>query len=158
MVLIMAVTHTGNLPVPGSGRSITVMHIPVILGAVLSGPMVGALLGLIFGISNCMDFPPNDWTVQVIPRVMIGLVASVVFLSAKHYAGRESRATVGAAMAALAGSLTNTLGVTMIAAAKGYFSIQDMVGVAFLHGGIEALLAVIITLPVAVSIHHSPDN
>ena len=30
--------------------SITVMHIPVIIGALLEGPFVGAAIGLIFGL------------------------------------------------------------------------------------------------------------
>jgi hypothetical protein len=60
-------------------------------------------------------------------------------------------------MAALAGSLTNTIGVTVLAVVRGAISFQDMAQVIFLHGGIEALLAVIVTMPVAVSLHHSPD-
>ena len=114
-------------------------------------------MGLIFGISSVYDIPPHDWVVQVIPRILMGLVSSVVFLSARYYATAESRATLGSAVAALAGSLTNTLGVTLFACAKGLFSLSDMMGVILVHGSIEALLAVIITLPVAVSIHHSPN-
>ena len=154
-MLVMAVTHTGYVTVPGLGGAIALMHVPVILGGIISGPLAGAVLGLIFGVSMTYDFPPHDWTAQVIPRVLIGLVSSVVFLLARHYAAPQSRVTVGAAVAALAGSLTNTLGVTMMYVVKGYYPADDMLRVAFLHGGIEALLAVVVTLPVAVSLHHS---
>ena len=157
MLLVMAVTHTGYLPVPGAGGAITLMHIPVILAGILSGPIAGAGLGLIFAISSVYDVEPHDWLVQGLPRILIGLVSSIVFLSARYYATPESRATLGSAVAALAGSLTNTMGVTLLALAKGLYPINEMVSVALIHGSIEAFLAVIITLPVAVSIHHHPN-
>ena len=50
--VILGVTRWGFIPWI-SGASLTVMHIPVIIGAVLEGPIVGTLIGLIFGAAAC---------------------------------------------------------------------------------------------------------
>jgi len=49
--VILGVTRWGFIPWV-SGTSLTIMHIPVIIGAVLEGPVVGTLIGLIFGVSS----------------------------------------------------------------------------------------------------------
>jgi uncharacterized membrane protein len=34
-----------------AGASLTVMHVPAIIGAVLEGPVVGSIVGVIFGVT-----------------------------------------------------------------------------------------------------------
>jgi len=58
ILLFMAVTHTGYVTVPGLGEAISLMHVPVILGGIISGPVVGALLGLVFGYPVPTIFNP----------------------------------------------------------------------------------------------------
>lgn len=58
--IVLGVTRLGFIPVPTPAGNATIMHIPAILGAVLEGPVVGALIGLIFGIfsfftARCAD-------------------------------------------------------------------------------------------------------
>lgn len=154
ILLILSVSGLGYIPVPGAGGAITIMHIPVILAGILSGPMAGMLLGAVFGLTNFYFVPPHDFASQVLPRLLIGLISSLSYWSAKHYATREAKVTAGAAVATIAGTLTNSLGVTLTASAKGIFNLNDMLLVAAMHGCIELFLALLIVLPVTVSIHH----
>ena len=46
--IFLGITKWGFLPWIG-GASITIMTVPVVIGAVLEGPIVGLAIGLIFG-------------------------------------------------------------------------------------------------------------
>lgn len=50
ILLVLQVTGIGMIPLPGF--KLTIMHIPVILGAIVLGPVKGALLGLVFGLCS----------------------------------------------------------------------------------------------------------
>lgn len=106
--ILLGATPLGFIPV-GLTKA-TIMHIPVIIGAILEGPAVGALVGLIFGVFSMIQalvaptspvyFVFLNPLVAVLPRVLIGLVAYFVF--------RYTRSTI---LTAVAGTLTNTVGV-----------------------------------------------
>ena len=60
----------------------TIMHIPVIIGAIIEGPLVGAIIGLIFGLTSLWSaitqpvlLSPLFYNplVSVLPRVLIGV-------------------------------------------------------------------------------------
>lgn len=144
----------GYLPVPGTAAAITLAHVPVILGGVLCGPLAGLLLGLLFGVINCWTFAPHDPLVQILPRVLCGLVAAAVFWLVRRHGNPHSQLTVGSVLAALSGSLTNTLGVVGLGLVKGVIPGPEVPGVILFHGAPEALLAVLVTLPFAVSKGH----
>lgn len=84
IAVLLAVTRLGFIPF-FAGISITVMHVPVIIGAVLAGPVVGTLIGLIFGLSSMVlasvaptgpgDAFFTDPIVSVLPRLFIGVAA-----------------------------------------------------------------------------------
>ena len=66
----------------------TIMHIPVIIGAIIEGPVVGATIGLIFGLTslwNAITQPVIlsplflNPLVSVLPRILIGIVAYYVY-------------------------------------------------------------------------------
>lgn len=68
--------------------SATTMHIPVIIGAVLEGPLVGGILGLVFGLFSMLNaviapslFSPIFYNplVAVLPRILIGVGAGYLF-------------------------------------------------------------------------------
>ena len=153
LTVLLGATPLGYLPVPGTAAFLTLAHVPVILGGVLCGPLVGLLLGLLFGLGNFFLVAPHDPLVQIVPRALCGLVAALVFWAARRHGNPESQLTVGSLAAALAGSLTNTLGVTILAVSKGLMPADEVLGVILFHGAPEALLAVMVTLPFAVSRH-----
>jgi uncharacterized membrane protein len=67
------------------GISLTIMHVPVIIGAILTGPIGGTIIGLMFGIASMIqanvapngpgDVPFTDPLISVLPRLFIGVAA-----------------------------------------------------------------------------------
>lgn len=99
--------------IPWGGASLTIMHIPVILGAVLEGPVVGFIVGLIFGIFSMiraatapqspLDVAFTNPLISVVPRLFIGPVAWLVWSGLKRWP------VIGLIAAGISGSLTNTV-------------------------------------------------
>ncbi len=98
--------------------AITTMCIPVIIGGIIEGPMVGATVGLIFGLTSMFramagmagvtGFVFINPLVSVLPRVFIGLVGCYSFrLSMKLIKNTYVSGLIAGAMA----SITNTIGV-----------------------------------------------
>lgn len=102
---IMAFTPMGFVIVPPI--SITLMHIPVIIGAILLGPVNGGILGLGFGIfsmiraatsGNPADVlfspfasgdPIGSIVMCVISRVMLGVFAGLIFMFIKKFDSKK---------------------------------------------------------------------
>jgi uncharacterized membrane protein len=86
--IFLGATHLGFIPW-FAGAALTVMHVPVIIGAVLEGPIAGAVIGLIFGAFSLIQGaiaptgPADVWfvnpLVSIVPRLCIGPVAWLVF-------------------------------------------------------------------------------
>ncbi len=146
----------------------TIMHIPVIIGAIIEGPVVGMLIGLIFGLfsifqnltaPNALSFAFYNPLVSVLPRVLIGLVSFYVYKAAfiKNDALKSG-------LAAIAGTLTNTFGVlTMIYVlyAAQYAATRNIpvetaatviYGLALTNGIPEAVIAAVVTIPVVLAV------
>jgi uncharacterized membrane protein len=120
--IILAVTPLGYLPL--GVISVTIVHIPVLIGAVTLGARAGAILGGCFGLSSIAVAtlrapPPADmiftpflsgslWSVvlAVVPRVLCGIFAALAFNAVYKALGR---APLAAAVAAAVGSMTNTV-------------------------------------------------
>ena len=114
-IMMSMLPFIGYIPI-GPTKA-TIMHIPVIIGAIIEGPVVGATIGLIFGLTslwNAMTQPTItsifflNPLVSILPRVLIGVIAYYVYqgiykISKKVYAAGF--------MAGLIGSLANTVGV-----------------------------------------------
>ena len=154
--VLLAVTPLGYLRLDDAGSAIAFMHIPAILAGLLCGPLAGALVGLVFGLDSWLEFAPHDPLVSIVPRVLIGVVASLVFHAGQEKADQGSQLTLGAAAGALAGSLTNTGLVTVLALIKRLYPPDQLVKMALFHGTIEAVLAVLICVPVVVALRHRP--
>ena len=121
VAVVLGVTRLGFIPW-FSGASVTVMHVPVIIGALLEGPVVGAVIGLIFGIFSLLQAAmaptgPIDVAfvnplVSVLPRVLIGPAAWLVYRAVRGAPAAaplsSARDSAGIVAAALIGSLTNT--------------------------------------------------
>jgi uncharacterized membrane protein len=136
-----------------AGASLTVMHVPAIIGAVLEGPVVGAIVGAIFGVTALVKAAtapqgPIDLffvnpLISVLPRILVGVAAWAVY---KAFRGRLG--AVAAASAGVAGSLTNSLLVLGALVACGAIPPATAVAVLVANGGIEAILAAVLTLGV----------
>lgn len=114
-IMMSMLPFIGYIPI-GPTKA-TIMHIPVIIGAIVEGPIVGATIGLIFGCTslwNAMTQPTVTSVfflnplVSVIPRIAIGIIAYYMYegiykVSKKVY--------ISGFMAGLIGSLANTVGV-----------------------------------------------
>lgn len=164
--VILGLTGYGFIPLPMIKA--TIIHIPVIIGAILEGPLAGMLIGLIFGlfsifqnmaVPSLLSFALINPLVSVLPRVLIALTA---YYSYRLLAGRREAAAIG--LGAAIGSLTNTIGVLgMIyllyaadfAAARGIAPdavLQVIGGVALMNGLPEAVISVLIVIPVVLAV------
>ncbi|MCR4435490.1 MAG: ECF transporter S component [Clostridiales bacterium] len=164
--VILGVTGYGFVPLPIAKA--TIMHIPVIIGAIVEGPVVGAAVGLIFGLfsiiqnitnPNILSFAFLNPLVSVLPRVLIGVTSYYCY---RYAIGKWESVKIG--IGAAIGSLTNTFGVlTMIyllyaaqyAQAKGIgvnAAAGVIYGVALTNGIPEAVIAVVVTIPVVLAV------
>lgn len=109
--ILLGFTYLGFLPWL-SAASLTIMHVPVIVGAILEGPLVGLLVGLVFGVSSLVqatiaprtagDVLFTNALVSILPRLFIGPAAWLVYRALK--AVQERQALI---IAAMAGGFTN---------------------------------------------------
>ena len=61
---VLGMTPLGFIPV-GPTRA-TIMHLPVIIGAIMEGPIVGGLVGLIFGLFSMFQAVTNPTPVSFV--------------------------------------------------------------------------------------------
>lgn len=131
LIMVMAFTpYLGYIPL--GFMNATIIHIPVIIGAIFLGPKKGAFLGGIFGLTSMLNntFNPNltsfvfspfysagemhgnvaSVIVCMVPRILIGVIAYYVFrIVNKLLKNRKGSKVIAFATAGVAGSLTNTL-------------------------------------------------
>ncbi len=155
VTVVMGVTGTGFLVVADDpGSAFTLLHIPVILAALLDGPIQGSLVGLVFGAVCYLHFDPTDPLVQFVPRILIGPAAYATFVLVRELRARSSsRISLAALLGVTVGSWTNTLGVCIVAILRGYNSPGELAPVALLHGSAEWILAVIVAFPILVVVY-----
>lgn len=129
LIIILAFTpFLGYIPL-GFTRA-TIVHIPVIIGSILLGPRIGAVLGFTFGVTSFVNntinptatsfvFSPfyelgaihggvGSVIICFIPRILIGVVPYYVYHLARK-AKKSENPTIPLALAGLSGALTNTL-------------------------------------------------
>ena len=130
IMVIMAFTPFGYIPL--GFMNATIIHIPVIIGAIILGPKYGGFLGMVFGFTSLWKntnmpnptsfvFSPfikvgeyggnlGSLVICMVPRILIGIVAYYVFRAVlKALGGKKGKRTIALAAAGVAGSLTNTL-------------------------------------------------
>ena len=154
IAILLAVTRWGFIPVPNFTGNATILHVPAILGGVLEGPVVGFLVGGIFGVFSFIqaEVPAfKDPLVAILPRLLIGIVAWLVFVGL-----RGTNVYVAAIFAGILGTLTNTVGVLGMATIRGYFP-ADLILTILPQVIMEVILAAIITAIVvkAVDLYRS---
>ncbi|MEG6566716.1 ECF transporter S component [Thermoanaerobacterium saccharolyticum] len=140
--IVMATTPLGYIPL-GIANA-TTMHIPTIIGSILEGPYVGTFIGLIFGVSSFIRQNTPifaDPLVAILPRLLIGIVAYYTYKLAKS-----------SGVAAVAGTLTNTVGVLGLAVLKKYLTVQVALMVVLKNTIFEVVIAVILTTIIVRSV------
>lgn len=142
IAVALAVTRLGFIPVPNATGAATIMHLPVIVGAVLQGPIVGLIVGLIFGVFSLLQDTTGLFVnplVSVLPRLLIGPVAWLVY---RGLAGMNRN--VAAVAAGVAGTLTNTVGVVGMIILLGLLP-AAIIPVILPQATVELVLAAILT-------------
>ena len=91
ITVVLSLTPLGLIPL--GLINATTMHIPVIIAAIVEGPLVGALVGLIFGISslanaiirpNPVSFVFYNPLISIVPRILIGLISYYAYNALKE--------------------------------------------------------------------------
>jgi uncharacterized membrane protein len=113
--IMLSMTPLGFIPIGPTNA--TIMHIPVIIGAIIEGPVVGMTIGLIFGVTSLLraitmptitSFVLINPIVSILPRVLIGLIAYYVYNLAMKL---TKNVLVSGWITGMVGSLINTIGV-----------------------------------------------
>lgn len=155
IAILLGLTHWGFIPWFG-GISLTIMHVPAIIGAILEGPLVGAGIGLIFGLFSMLQAaiaptsPSDVWftnpLLAVLPRLFIGPVAWVLWNSLKKWP------LVGMIAAGIMGSVTNTALVLGMIGVLGYLPWLALGGIAVTNGLPEAAISTVVTVLVVAAV------
>ncbi|HKV46094.1 MAG TPA: ECF transporter S component [bacterium] len=148
IAIFLGATRLGFIPMP-TGINATIMHVPAIIGGILEGPIVGGLIGIIFGIYSFLQSTTpmfKDPIVAIVPRIFIGIFAAWAYLAA-----RPAGEWWGITVAAIVGTATNTILVLGLGVARHYLPAKVAWAVALTHGIPEIIVAVIISLAVLLS-------
>ena len=111
IIAMSVVPFLGYIPL--GFMNATIIHVPVIIGAIILGPKYGAYLGLVFGVTSLVKatiapgvtsfvFSPfvtiggysgNMWSavIAIVPRVCIGIVAYFVYKLIMKGSSRNQR-------------------------------------------------------------------
>jgi uncharacterized membrane protein len=175
LVIVLGATGLGFIPLPLG--AITLLQVPVIIGAILEGPVAGLFIGLLFGIFSIVQaaiagttpvdlaFLHYPW-IAIIPRMLIGPAAWLVYsLIAgslfKRKAGKTGgteekqvqwrRETISVIFGAAIGSLVNTVLVLGAFVLLKFSPWQVVFSLAFLNGSVEAGFSAAISLAVILA-------
>ncbi len=142
VAIALSMTPLGYIPIPWLANvNATTMHIPVIIASIVSGPLVGTMVGAIFGVSSFLrannPFFMNP-VVAILPRLLIGFTS--------YYAYKWTKSSLAAAVV---GTLTNTIGVLSLIFAFGYLPLNVVLGIAGVNGTTEVIVSSLIVVAVA---------
>ncbi|AOT71087.1 ECF transporter S component [Geosporobacter ferrireducens] len=145
VAIALSMTPLGYIPIPWLANvNATTMHIPVIIASIVSGPLVGTMVGAIFGVSSFLrannPFFMNP-VVAILPRLLIGFTS--------YYAYKWTKSSLAAAVV---GTLTNTIGVLSLVFAFGYLPLNVVLGIAGVNGTTEVIVSSLIVVAVAKSL------
>ncbi len=82
IAIFLGYTRLGFIPVPTPAGNATIMHVPAIIGGILEGWGVGAVIGAIFGIFSFVQATTplfRDPLVAIVPRLFIGITPYFVY-------------------------------------------------------------------------------
>ena len=148
IAILLGVTRLGFIPVPNTTGNATIMHVPAIIGGVMEGPLVGMLIGGIFGVYSWLQDTTGLFKnpmVSVVPRLLIGVVAYYAYAWSKKW--NEYAALI---VAGIAGTLTNT--ILVVGALVGFGLIPAAVVPTIVPQAVaEVIIAAVITVAVVAA-------
>ena len=158
--IFLGITRLGFIPWI-TGASLTIMQVPVIIGAVLEGPVVGMAIGLIFGVFSLIQAavaptgPTDVWftnpLLSILPRLFIGPMSWFIYRLLNRW-------KIPALLSAgIVGSLTNTTLVLGMIGVLGYVPWVAIPPIIFGNGLPEAVASAILVVSV-VSIWHQIER
>lgn len=177
IIIVLSVTPLGYIPL--GFMNATTIHIPVIVAGIVLGWKKGAFCGFVFGLTSFLNAtfkpiptsflftplydPGNFWSLVIafVPRILIGIVAFLVF---KALFKATSKKSLSMFIAGVAGSMTNTvlvMGMAYIFFAKPFAEakkiavegvLKAVCGVMVANGIPEAIIAGIIASAVCTAL------
>ncbi|NME82233.1 ECF transporter S component [Clostridium sp. SM-530-WT-3G] len=172
--IFLGLTGLGFIPIPPVRA--TIMHIPVIIGAIVEGPIVGSLVGLVFGLfSMYQNFTAPGPTsfifwnpiIALVPRILIGITAYYIYTFLNNKIKNKS---ISIGVAAICATLVNTIGVlslTYIFYLERYSNALGInsstagaaiAAVGLTNGIPEAIISGVISIPVILAILKIKNN
>ncbi|CDF59236.1 ECF transporter S component [Thermobrachium celere] len=167
IIIVLGVTGLGFIPIPPVKA--TIMHLPVIIGAIIEGPVVGAITGLFFGLFSMFQAATNPTPtsflflnpiIAVLPRILIGITSYYAY---KLIPGKLN--SIKYAFAAAVGTLTNTilvLGLIYLIYLERFAKVlgvdiakarATIVGIGITNGIPEVLVSIAIVVPVVIGVN-----
>lgn len=167
ITMMLGFTPLGLIPL--GPFNVTTLHIPVIIGAIIEGPVVGAAIGFIFGITSLIknlsapgpiSFIFWNPVVSVLPRVLIGILSYYFYQFAKRIVRNEKLVCF---LTGMVGTFVNTFFVLSLAYliyAKDLvekLSLPDgagvfLIGIATANGLPEMLMSAVVTTSVVMAL------
>jgi uncharacterized membrane protein len=159
VTVVLGLTHWGFIPW-FEGVSLTIMHVPVVIAAVVVGPFSGLLVGLVFGIFSMVQAgvapsgPTDVWftnpLLSILPRLFIGPLAWLAGRLLKRWPA------VALFVAGAVGSLTNTVLVLGMIGLLGYLPWAALGAVVISNGLPEMLVSALVATAVIAAYWHIP--
>lgn len=168
--IMLSMTPLGYIPI--GPVTATIMHLPVIIGAVVEGPIVGLVIGLVFGVTSLLRAILNPTVasflfmnplISIVPRLIMGLGAYYIYAALMK---TTNKIALSAALTGVLGSLINTVGVLgmiYVLYAERYLQVIGKTGsaakiigaIAVTNGLPEAILAGVVVSSVVVVLKKS---
>lgn len=120
IVAVLTFTPIGMIPLPPPLPSATTVHIPVLVAALVEGPMVGLIVGAVFGICSFIRawqigmvgltlFFRNP-VISVLPRLLVPLIAFGAWMLWRRLIKQNAVTDkIGTALSAVIGTVANTV-------------------------------------------------
>jgi uncharacterized membrane protein len=148
IAILLGWTRLGFIPVPTLAGNATIMHVPAIIGGVMEGWLVGGIVGTIFGLFSFLQATTplfKDPLVAILPRIFIGITAYFTYAGLK-----KANEYVALIVAAVVGTLTNTVLVLGMAVIRGYLPLAAIPPI-IPQAVAEVIIAAIITVAVVAA-------
>lgn len=165
ITIVLGATGLGFIPIPPINT--TIMHIPVIIGSLIAGPVVGGLTGLLFGLFSIfrainlpspVSFLFMNPIIALIPRILIGVTPHLIYKFIKTKSN-----VFNLSLSCAIGSFTNTIGVMGLIYILYLDKFADALNMSLstakttilayiLNGFVSASVAIVVSVPVVIAV------